>query len=262
MSEHAELEALSAFVDGEAPEWAPHVETCAACRASVERLRAVSAAVGGPVGPPPAADRERAIAAALDGAPPRPGVAEHPRLAARRRRLSMPALAAVAAVVAGVVGLSVVVSMTTGTSENQTTLAGPTPAPAESDAAATAESGRAADTADGAELGDVPDAATLLARARPPSVSGPATLATPSGPEGGPAAALPPARNVVGTRPCEEQARAREPALREVVYFATARQGSVPAYVLGFSTGPAPAPVTLLLLAQNGCGELLRAVAP
>ena len=70
------------------------------------------------------------------------------------------------------------------------------------------------------------------------------------------------APNVVGTRPCEEQARARDPNLREVVYFATARRGGVPAVVLGFSTPTGPSPVTLLLLAQDGCGELLRAAGP
>ncbi|MDQ3897467.1 MAG: hypothetical protein M3326_09555, partial [Actinomycetota bacterium] len=70
------------------------------------------------------------------------------------------------------------------------------------------------------------------------------------------------APSVTGTRPCEEQARAREPSLREVVYFATARRGPIPAVVLGFATGPPSSPVTLLLLAQDGCSELLRAVAP
>ncbi|MDQ4089219.1 MAG: hypothetical protein M3163_02785, partial [Actinomycetota bacterium] len=64
----------------------------------------------------------------------------------------------------------------------------------------------------------------------------------------------------VGTRPCEEQARAREPNLGPVTYFATARRGDVPAYVLGF--GAPTQSVTLLLLAQNGCGELLRSAGP
>ena len=37
---HADLEALSAFVDGEAPEWADHVDGCEACAGSVAALRA------------------------------------------------------------------------------------------------------------------------------------------------------------------------------------------------------------------------------
>jgi hypothetical protein len=44
-----------------------------------------------------------------------------------------------------------------------------------------------------------------------------------------------------------------------VTYFATARRGNVPAYVLGFVSGPN---VTLLMLAQDGCTELLRSAGP
>jgi hypothetical protein len=119
------------------------------------------------------------------------------------------------------------------------------------------------------DLGDVPDAATLLARARPglppagsSASSGTSGLAAPTASPTTALGARSAAPNVVGTRPCEEQARTREPALREVVYFATARRGNVPAVVLGFATGPAGSPVTLLLLAQDGCGELLRAAGP
>jgi hypothetical protein len=46
-----------------------------------------------------------------------------------------------------------------------------------------------------------------------------------------------------------------------VTYFATARAGTVPAYVLGF-TPAGGGPVTLLMLAQDGCSELLRSVGP
>ena len=70
MNEHPEFEDLSAFVDGEAPEWQDHVDSCAACRADVDRLRAVTAAVGRPV-PPVAADvRERTLSIALDALGP------------------------------------------------------------------------------------------------------------------------------------------------------------------------------------------------
>jgi hypothetical protein len=68
MNEHPEFEDLSAFVDGEAPRWRGHVDSCPTCGAEADRLRAVSAAVGLPV--PPVADdvRERALARALDAA--------------------------------------------------------------------------------------------------------------------------------------------------------------------------------------------------
>ena len=44
MNEHPDFEALSAFVDGEAPQWRRHVDACDLCLADVARLRAVRAA--------------------------------------------------------------------------------------------------------------------------------------------------------------------------------------------------------------------------
>ncbi|MDP1806956.1 MAG: hypothetical protein Q8K72_17405, partial [Acidimicrobiales bacterium] len=67
-AEHADFEALSAFVDGEAPEWAEHVAGCPRCRATAAELRALSARVAAPADRPPAAQREAAIAAALGAA--------------------------------------------------------------------------------------------------------------------------------------------------------------------------------------------------
>ncbi|MDP1804920.1 MAG: hypothetical protein Q8K72_07130, partial [Acidimicrobiales bacterium] len=142
-----------------------------------------------------------------------------------------------------------------------------------------------APTAPVGDLGDVPDAATLRARAlavgatssagasasaarsssgaasdsqaSPTNTGNTSAALSPAPASGGTAAVVAP--NVVGTRPCEERARAREPNLGPVTYFATARRGNVPAYVLGFGTGPT---VTLLMLAQDGCAELLRSAGP
>jgi hypothetical protein len=299
-AKHADFEALSAFVDGEAPEWADHVAGCAACRATAADLRALSAQVGVPAEPPPAAQREAAIAAALDalalpgaGAAAAPAPAEtagHEVHRRRFRRAPRPwAMPAVAAVVVALLGLSgVILSANRSTDENATTFAGP----ALDSKAESAVAG--APTAPVGDLGDVPDAATLRARAVgvattsaarssansgaaadagvPPSptntgggsggAGGSALSAAPVGSSGvsasgGSASVIAP--NAVGTRPCEERARAREPGLGPVTYFATARRGNVPAYVLGFSTGPT---VTLLMLAQDGCSELLRSAGP
>src|SRR5687767_4425470 len=84
---HADFEALSAFVDGEAPEWADHVAGCPECRAAAAELRALSAKVAAPAPPPPAAQREAAIAAAL-------GVAGEQRQATgdAQRRLATPSV--------------------------------------------------------------------------------------------------------------------------------------------------------------------------
>lgn len=300
MSEHADLEALSAFVDGEAPEWAGHVAGCDECRAAAEGLRTVAAAVGAPIEPAAEADRERAVAAAL-GRLDRPATgAEDPRLARRRQRRTWnpAAVASVAALLlVGILGLSALVTMNSGPSSDESTAAGTAPESAARDlAGGSADS--AAPTVPPTDLGDVPDAATLQARARATAVSSAgstvsggaggaatstgnsgASSATSAGSAGNSGAAGPPqpevtanvtgganlraaAPSVVGPRPCEEQARGREPVLGEVVYYATARQGPRQAVVLGFSTGPSPSPVTLLMLAQEGCAELLRAAAP
>jgi hypothetical protein len=64
-SEHPDFDALSAHHDGEAPEWATHVAGCAACQATLGRLRAISALVGGPVIAAKSAVREEGLARAL-----------------------------------------------------------------------------------------------------------------------------------------------------------------------------------------------------
>jgi hypothetical protein len=293
-TEHADLDALSAFVDGEAPEWADHVAGCEACRASAAQLGAVAAALRAPVDPPAEASRERAVAAALDAA-----AFEAQRERFARRRAPRPwAMPAAAAVVVALLGLSGVILSSNRSADESTTLAGPAP---EADTGVAA----AAPNAPPADLGDVTDPAVLRMRAGfftrsmavtegSSSVANSGASATNTGDTGaqssagasvatgtavggttgsaggaGGAVVAPPTTTLsqraptpvpVGTRPCEEQARAREPNLGPVTYFATARRGDVPAYVLGFGT-PSQS-VTLLLLAQNGCGELLRSAGP
>lgn len=273
-SQHPDIDAISAHVDGEAPEWTDHVTACAQCRESAATLRAVAVAVGRPVDPPSAADRDRAIAAALEAAPVSDGhEAERARFAGRRstRPWAMPAMAAV--VLALVAASGLVLSSYRGSDET-TTLAGP-PAESEAKTDAVTRSGgggvaAAAPSAPPSDLGDLPDAATLRARVLG-AVGGPAATEASAASATNPRNLTPtttltqrPAPNVVGTRPCEEQARTREPSLGPVVYFATARQGQVAGFVLGFGAvgSSATSPVTLLLLAQDDCRELLRAAGP
>jgi hypothetical protein len=303
--QHADFEAVSAYVDGEAPEWADHVEGCARCRATAAQIRAVANAMSRPVVGPSEAEREAAVAAAVESFSTSDGVGggdvptvvplgdrRRSRLAPERPASGRPgrsrpwAVPAVAAVIIGVLGFSGLVLSSYRSSDNDsTTLAGP------GLQADSAESGVAANApaAPPGDLGDVPDAATLRARAQLPAAarsavsaspgaasdaaSNPVLSAGPTSAAGGTVApqASPPTTtlnqraanpNVVGTRPCEERARMREPGLRELVYFATARQGQEQAFVLGFVTGPAPSPVSLLLLAQDDCAELLRSTGP
>jgi hypothetical protein len=330
-AKHADFDALSAFVDGEAPEWADHVAGCPRCRATAAELRALSARVGAPADPPPAAQREAAIAAALgvadvdvDGAAGEgagagatrrlePAVAARRQLARERSRSrwapqswAMPAIAAVVLACVGFAG--VILSSTRSTDHEATTLAGPALDSKTESAVAGSPSAPVGD------LGDVPDAATLRARALglAPAVAAGGTSAATSGRSasssssnsgtasdaqssatnagstgaavssgaasggaggaGGSAAQAAPnatssagggtnfiTPSAPGTRPCEERARAREPGLGPVTYFATARRANVPTYVLGFSSGST---VTLLMLAQDGCAELLRSAGP
>jgi len=266
MSGHAEFEALSAFVDGEAPEVGPHVAVCQSCQSTVHALRAVQTAVAEPVNeatPTPQA-RDRHLAAAT-------GVDRGLQVPEARRRLPVRWLvpASIAAVFVLIAGAAAVLDRS-GPSADRTTTAArapesgrPAQVPLSGDAGGLAGSSDAGSTAAsaatvGTSLGDIPDAATLRSRAGPslPAVKGsPVDVA-------GQAARRGSASGVVGIRPCEEQARSREPDLGEVVYFATATSLGAPAYVLGFWTGPAQAPVTLLLRAQEGCGVLLRAAGP
>ena len=285
---HADFDALSAYVDGEAPEWVDHVEACAECRATTEELRAVVNAVGERVDPPTPAERDRAIAAALDVAAARPAVAGPDRFSERRRPQRRPwALPAVAAVIIGVLGFSGMILSGYRSSENDaTTLAGPGLTSDKADSRAESGVAAAAPPAPVGDLGDVPDVATLRSRAQPGIAPG-AAVAPQSQFGGGAAggAAAPSATagtggssvqtptttlnqraaasGVAGLRPCEEQARTRDPSLGAVVSFATARQGQAQAFVLGFAPAPGRAgPVTLLMLAQDGCSELLRATWP
>ena len=134
--------------------------------------------------------------------------------------------------------------------------------------------------ADGGDLGEIADAGTLVARARPALATGQSEGSEPA-PTGGAAAGAPapvagvagstgsssappgPTPKVVGTRPCETEARAARPDLGTVVYFATGRVQGTPVIVLGFSPAPSPGPVTLLALAQaEGCRIVLEAAGP
>ncbi|HEX2274225.1 MAG TPA: hypothetical protein VHG90_10170, partial [Acidimicrobiales bacterium] len=66
MTPHPSFEDLSAYHDGEAPEWAPHVSACPECRARVDQLAALTAAVARPLEEATAA--EAAVGDAVAGA--------------------------------------------------------------------------------------------------------------------------------------------------------------------------------------------------
>jgi hypothetical protein len=122
----------------------------------------------------------------------------------------------------------------------------------------------------GGDLGDIPDPAVLLAKVGPLLSSG--RNAADAGGTGAPAAppvrsSVPgvagvPAPKVVGTRPCELEARAGRPTLGDVVYVGTASSAGRPAVVLAFAPASRAGPVTVEMLTTSDCRLLLQATTP
>ncbi|HZQ84249.1 MAG TPA: hypothetical protein VFA83_05405 [Acidimicrobiales bacterium] len=199
---HPSDEDLSAYLDGEAPEVAAHVDGCAACRARVERLRGAAAMVATPPPPPHPAARDAAIAAAV-ARPSRPS-----------RRLVLLAAAAAVVVVAGIA--TPLLLQGGGTRHTSTALSDSKTA-----------SGQATSAFDGGDLGDEsdPDALSgLVSR----SVTPQDAIAGASGSAAGPGAAAPAA--TASTILCT-------PPAGEVVYRARLRWKGAPAQVFGIEPG-------------------------
>jgi hypothetical protein len=265
MTPHPSFEDLSAYHDGEAPEWAPHVAACAECRRRLDQLAALTAAVarpleaaadgaGDPVADVPGDPVARALATAAAGdrpvgpaqGPTAPPPSAHP---GRGRWLTWVTAASAAAVLVLAFGVLAVVTRSTGDGttgsaltegDRPTAVSGPTAA----DQAAPAPPPSAVA---GGDLGEIADAATLVLRVRP-SVGAARE-----------AAAVP---RVVGTYPCETEARAADPALGPVVYHATARVRGAPVVVLAFAPPGQPSPLTVQARAQADCRLLLSASSP
>ena len=284
MTSHPSFEDLSAYHDGEAPEWAAHVGACARCQARLDQLAALTAAVARPLdGPSPAEVAgdpvERALAAAQDdgdastaGAEeqgdPGPAAARPPAVTSgptgppapsypeRGRWLAWVTAASAAAVLVLLVGVLALVNRSDGDRPTGAALTERGRAPGDQDAGTGAEPpGPTAApesvppvAAAGGDLGEVVDAETLVARAQPRL--------------GGAPEAAPDARRAVGTYPCEVDARTADPTLGPVVYHATARVRGAPAVVLGFTPPATPGRYRVLALARADCRLLLSATSP
>jgi hypothetical protein len=293
VDDHPDFEDLSAYHDGEAPEWAAHVAVCDACNETVKALASLTAAVAEPLPATPLAGAEAsgapdpvgraaaAVAAASTdpeapegraGPPPAAAPPLQPAPVPSRGRWLAAAVAA-AAVVVVVAGLTTVLRRST-TPDSTTTAAG-RPQSTELARPETAVGGPAppADSAAdspatavvGGDLGDVPDAATLLAKVGPLLASGRGAAGVPAAPpvrSSVPGVPDVPEPRVVGTRPCEIEARAGRASLGDVVYVATASSGGRPAVVLGFAPASGVGPVTVEMLTTSGCQLLLEATTP
>ena len=251
MNDHPDTEALSAFLDGEAPEVDTHVAGCAECRGQLDALARVRSAVAAPVLPPAASTRDAAIAAALDAVGrPTPG----------RRRQWTVVVAAGAVAAALLVGL--VVTRVGTSSRSAKTAAGPV----------------STNLVRAGDLGDVGDAQALRSKIEPGLTSAGAHApadqgAAPGEAAGGAASKAAPQRQAVsGARPvaaeaprCETAARALQRSRDVLVYVATARWQGTPADVFGFSPAAAPAtsspgrptPTRIYVLARSDCHLLV-----
>jgi hypothetical protein len=262
MNSHPDAEALSAFLDGEAPDVSEHVATCTDCRRQIDALAGVRAAVASPVSPPDPDRKEAAIAAAVQSA-------TSPR--DRRRFRAFVAAGAVAAAV--VVGLVVT---RVSTSHTSSTSSGPV----------------ASNIVRAGDLGDINDDLALRAAvetALPSAASnrrgaasvggdnesatgngasaGAAGVAGPANPTPGPSVTALPTRPVAGPRQpprCEVQARQLDAKGAELTYEATARWQGTPADVFGFSPAGAPTsspgrppPTRVYVLARSDCHLLV-----
>lgn len=295
---HPSFEDLSAHHDGEAPEWTAHVASCATCRAQLADLAALSATVAGPIPAATAgldpvadalaaygADASRSREAPTDGG--RKGHApwglvhsgEAPVGNPDRSRwtgwMTGASAAAVVLLVAGVLALVVGGGDGDDTTTALTDQSGQEWVP-RSDSAAPGvagptEGGRAGADINGAvfggDLGEIPDTTTLVARAGPDlragrdrAAAGAQTTTAPRAPTGGVGGIAPPTPGVVGSRPCEMQARDQGGDLGPVVYYASATRQGVPAAVLGFA--PVGGPITVQVRAQPDCRFLLAASLP
>jgi len=282
-SDHAPPEDLSALLDGQAPEWAGHVEGCASCGAELTRLRAVRDLVGRPVPSLPPAAVDAAVARALRelpgqaARPDAPGrahaaVPEPDRSPVPLRRRSRPfvvgvASGSVAAVLLAVLAAFAVVGGGGDGPAVDTALAPGRESAVQDRAASGAGAGLAAPTAppgpaSGGDLGEVGDAQALAGRLRGRIPVAAAAAAMAGSPSSAAAAAGSPQISAE-LRPCEQQARSADPSLGTLVYAADGtRQGQL-VVVLGFRPGPAGTEaVSLLVLARDGCAPVFATAVP
>ena len=255
MNNHPDTEALSAFLDDQAPEVAPHVAACGECRQRLDALSRARSAVASPVAPPDARQRDDAIAAAVraasSGQPSTPG---------GRWKVLAVAGAVAAAIVIGVV----VTRASTSHKTSKTALgkAGPV----------------SSNLVQAGDLGNVDDSLALRAKIQPglpAPASAPAAegQASSGGAAGARAESGTEQRALSATKPttasqapkCEAAARALQPQGAVLVYEAIARWQGTPADVFGFSPpGPPatsapgrPTPTRVYVLARSDCHLLV-----
>jgi hypothetical protein len=283
MSDHPDLEALSAWLDGQpdASSVAPHVDSCRGCQSRVAELRAVQAAVGAPV-PPVASDfRDAALARALAAADqpeteaPAPAELHSLGTAGTRRRRQttsargregrrwwlVPAAASAAAAVLAAAVVGTVSLLGRGPADDSPTAlsTGPSDRPSAESAAP-----GGTEPVHGGDLGDMAEVATVRERAQARTAAAASGRALTALDSGAPAPeSTAPVPRIIGTRVCEVEARTARPDVGVLVYVANLRYRGTPAVALGFADQPAAPPIRLLVLAPaEGCRVLAESTTP
>jgi hypothetical protein len=242
---HPDDEALSAHLDGEPAEPRGHVEGCAACTARLEQLRRVRAAIGAPVPPPPAWQRDTAVSRALDAADRRGG-------SGRRLATWAGGVAAATLLLLGAAfGLSQLSNQ--GGSNAELTQTG---------ASTTTGRGEAAAATAVAELGDLgalTDTAALRAVVQPTLAQ--LTADAPTAERATPGAAQQfaagdSARLGKAARRCVDAARALDPANVRPAAAGRATWQGTPAEVLVYAVDGRPGAARVYVLARTDCRVL------
>ena len=238
---HPDDEALSAHLDGEEPQVRVHVESCTACTARLAELRRVRAAVGAPVTPPPAWQRDATIARALDAV-------GHPRGARRAR-------AGIAAAILLVLGAAIGLSQLSHSAKRDALKT--TGAARGTEAGAAAPSTTAIAATDLGDLGALTDTAALRARVQPtvaqlkaaaPKAAGTVRESAQTGRQC--------AKGDCAERRCVDAARSLDPANVSPAAAGTATWQGTPAEVLVYAVAGRPGAARVYVLAQADCRVL------
>ena len=249
---HPDDEALSAHLDGEEPQLRVHLESCTACTGRLADLRQVRAALGAPVTPPPAWQRDATIARALDAVGHSGG--------ARRARAG-----GIAAAILLVLGAAVGLSQLSHSAKHAALKT--TGAARGAEAGAAAPSTTAIAATDLGDLGALTDTAALRARVQP-TVSQLQALTPKAAAPSAPNAAAPkaagssPESDVTGRqsgntgatgRRCVDAARALDPANVSPAAAGTATWRGTAAEVLVYAVAGRPGAARVYVLAQTDC---------
>jgi len=288
--DHPDFEDLSAFHDGEAPEWADHLAGCGSCRSTLAELVTLSEAVARvslparPAGPAtePGDDHSDAVARALFSAQGAARAQDSAQGAARAQDSAQGAARAqdsdgglesttgsgtgkrhrrqwvLGVSTAAVLVLSIAIGVTVASKgPHQEMTRDALSADGTRTTAKPAEGTGPGTVMAGGDLGEIPDRAALVARVGADLRAKSQARAAQGAPPAPAAAPVPTA-----PRPCETEARADPGDRGELIYQASAVEAGAPAVVLAFGSGQGSPTITVEARARSDCRLLLQGAIP